>query len=205
MARPVAAAEFLADREPSRASGSARSAGSIRARRPRDFRRRARPAPDSGSCPAPDRWSWPDARGRAAQFCCPARAASDRNAHKRAGSRGASEIDQMSDTGPSVWVCRMKRPSNLSAEPSSVVSMIASPSSLPTRRRMIGLVGCAWRRAQCWSGGRGYRARSPQTAARHHPPGWPKGRGRSFQASCRKRSFVERRAKRDARRRAGAT
>jgi hypothetical protein len=33
-------------------------------------------------------------------------------------------------TGPSDWVCMMKRPSNLSAEPSSTPSTIASPSSL---------------------------------------------------------------------------
>ena len=35
-------------------------------------------------------------------------------------------------TGPSVWVCRMKRPSIFSAEPSSTVSTMASPSSLAT-------------------------------------------------------------------------
>ena len=35
-------------------------------------------------------------------------------------------------TGPSVWVCRMKRPSIFSAEPSSTVSAMASPSSLAT-------------------------------------------------------------------------
>ncbi len=35
-------------------------------------------------------------------------------------------------TGPSVWVCRMKRPSILSAEPSMTVSTTASPTSLAT-------------------------------------------------------------------------
>jgi len=36
-------------------------------------------------------------------------------------------------------VCRMKRPSNFSDEPSKVVSTIASPSSLPTGVRIIVL------------------------------------------------------------------
>jgi hypothetical protein len=35
-------------------------------------------------------------------------------------------------TGPSVLVCRMKRPSNLSAVPSMTPSTIASPSSFAT-------------------------------------------------------------------------
>src|SRR4051812_21148905 len=50
-------------------------------------------------------------------------------------------------TGPSVLVCRMKRPSNFRTEPSSTVSTIASPSSFATgvgyacRRRISSTAG----------------------------------------------------------------
>ena len=73
-----------------RASGSARSAGNIRARHLRGRRPRARPGPDSGSCRRPDRWSWRDGRGRAsaAGSALPAAiAAATRSRSKRAQAR----------------------------------------------------------------------------------------------------------------------
>ena len=62
-------------------------------------------------------------------------AAATRSASKRAQARtlpGVVKSTTSMRTGPSLWVCRMKRPSNFSAEPSMTVSTIASPRSLAT-------------------------------------------------------------------------
>ena len=64
-------------------------------------------------------------------------------------------------TGPSVWVCRMKRPSNFSAEPSSTVSTIASPSSLATGGGIV-VPRAGWRRAPGRAARRGRAGRGPR-------------------------------------------
>ncbi len=125
-------------RRAARGSGSARSGGNIRARRPRACRLRAPPGPGSGSCRGPGRWSWRDGPGPAARrpSASPASiaAATARLVEARAGAHlpGVVKSTTSMRTGPSVWVCRMKRPSIFSAEPSSTVSTTASPSSLAT-------------------------------------------------------------------------
>ena len=79
------------------------------------------------------RWPWPSSLPGAAALA--AIAAATRSASKRAQARtvpGVVKSTTSMRTGPSLWVCRMKRPSNLSAEPSMTVSTIASPRSLAT-------------------------------------------------------------------------
>ena len=86
----------------------------------------------------PGRWSWRDGHGRAAGLdrrWPAAIAAATCSLSKRAQARtlpGVRKSTTSMRTGPSVWVCRMNRPSNFSAEPSSTVSTIASPRSLAT-------------------------------------------------------------------------
>ena len=55
-----------------------------------------------------------------------------RSARRRAPCRACVKSTTSMRTGPSVCVCRMKRPSILSAEPSSTASTTASPSSFAT-------------------------------------------------------------------------
>ena len=79
------------------------------------------------------RWPWPSS---APPFTLPeAIAAATRSLSKRAQARtlpGAVKSTTSMRTGPSVWVCKMKRPSIFKAEPSMTVSTTASPSSLAT-------------------------------------------------------------------------
>ena len=62
-------------------------------------------------------------------------AAATRSLSKRAQARtlpGVVKSTTSMRTGPSVWVCKMKRPSIFKAEPSMTVSTSASPKSLAT-------------------------------------------------------------------------
>ena len=138
MLRAAAAArEFLRHRQPHARRNLLRAQkvfvrGVFERRRPR-----ARRAPDSGSCRRPDRWSSRDGHGRAVRRrrLPAAIAAATRSLSKRAQARtlpGVVKSTTSMRTGPSVCVCRMKRPSNLSDEPSSTASTMASPSSFAT-------------------------------------------------------------------------
>ena len=111
-------------------SESAPSAGNIHAPHLPGYRLQAHQSLVAAHVRRPDRWSSRDGRGRAARRSpVPSRSRSRRSAHRRAAIRGRKSTI-INDTGPSVWVCRMKRPSNFSDEPSNVVSTMASPSSL---------------------------------------------------------------------------
>ena len=126
-----------------RASGSARSGENIRAPPPPGPCLRARPDLDNGSCPRLGRWSWRDGRGRAIApgLSSPAAmAAATRSASKRAQARtlpGAVKSTTSMLTGPSVCVCRMNRPSNLSAEPSMTVEHDRLAQQFRDRLRIV--------------------------------------------------------------------
>ena len=97
--RSAVGTELLGRQRAAPGSGSARSAGNIRARRPRGPCRRARPGPDSGSYPVPGRWSSRDGRCPAARRRRPCRPRSRPRrgrVSKRAQARtlpGVREID----------------------------------------------------------------------------------------------------------------
>ena len=112
-----ACAQFLGHRQPHPRRDLLGADENIRARRLPASRPRAPPGPGSGSCPAPGRWSWRDGPCRAARRRRPCRRRSLRrraSLSKRAQARtlsGAVKSTTSMRTGPSLCVCKIKRPS----------------------------------------------------------------------------------------------